>query len=191
MPDSRTRSVCPSAILPSTGDASSCRQLRASVSAKHLDTGLFGNFGLGLTLRRPRRRHAGAIGHAGVDDSELFLSGQFGIERPYPAAWENDALRRLLPLRGGASTLLLVGPGDALNPTGLGDWAVWHSDVAIWGGGIAQGIDGAAMILYLTYKHVGGDLELRQLEGGAATGPIADAPIDDLDLLLAGAVIRF
>ena len=55
--------------------------------------------------------------------------------------------------------MLPVGPGDALNPTGLGDWAVWHSDVAIWGGGIAQGIDSAGMILYLTYKHVQGDLE--------------------------------
>jgi hypothetical protein len=73
----------------------------------------------------------------------------------------------------------------------LGDWAVWHSDVAIWGGGIAQGIDSAAMILYVTYKHVQGDLELRQLQDGAATGPLADAPIDSLDLLLAGAVIRF
>ncbi len=47
------------------------------------------------------------------------------------------------------------------------------------------------MILYLTYKHVSGDLALRQLEGGAATGAIAGAPIDDLDLLLTGAVIRF
>ena len=68
---------------------------------------------------------------------------------------------------------------------------MWNSNVDIWGGGIAQGIDSAAMILYLTYRHVSGDLTLRQLEGGAATGPIADAPIDDLDLLLTGAVIRF
>jgi hypothetical protein len=29
------------------------------------------------------------------------------------------------------------------------------------------------------------------LNGGVATGPIADAPIDDLDLLLTGAIIRF
>jgi hypothetical protein len=38
---------------------------------------------------------------------------------------------------------------------------------------------------------VSGDLTLRQLSGVEATGPIAGAPIDDLDLLLSGAVIRF
>jgi hypothetical protein len=189
-PGSRTRSVCPSAILPNTGDETSCRQLRASVSAKHLDSGLFGNVGLGLTLDGlvdDTRRYE----HAGVDESELFLSGQFGIERAYLPLGKTTLYGDYYHYAGGASSLLLVGPGDALNPTGLGDWAVWHAAVAIWGGGIAQGIDGAGMILYLTYKHVQGDLELRQLQDGVAAGPIADAPIDNLDLLLAGAVIRF
>jgi len=32
---------------------------------------------------------------------------------------------------------------------------------------------------------------LRQLNGLAATGPIAGTPIDDLDLLLTGAIINF
>lgn len=47
------------------------------------------------------------------------------------------------------------------------------------------------MILYLTYRHVSGDLDLRQLDGGVASGDIAGAPIDNLDLLLTGAVIKF
>ena len=61
----------------------------------------------------------------------------------------------------------------------------------IVGAGIAQGIDKAAMILYLSYRHVEGELQLRQLNGAVANGPISDAPIDDLDLLLTGAVIKF
>jgi hypothetical protein len=71
---------------------------------------------------------------------------------------------------------------------------VWESDLQVIGGGIAQGIDAAAMVLYLAYRHVSGDVTLRQLQGGAgtpATGPIAGAPIDDLDLLLTGAMIKF
>ena len=46
-------------------------------------------------------------------------------------------------------------------------------------------------ILYLYYRHSSGELNLRQLNGFTATGPIANTPIDDLDLLMSGAVIRF
>ncbi len=82
-------------------------------------------------------------------------------------------------------------PGDPLNPTGLGTWSVWQSDMNVIGGGLAQGIDAASMILYVSYRHVSGDVTLRQLNGTAATGPIAAAPIDDLDLVLTGAIINF
>lgn len=190
IPESRTRSVCPSAFLNSGGDTASCRQLRASVSAKHLESGLFVNFGMGLTIdglvddtNRYRR--------SDVDDTELFLSGQAGLERQFLPLGKTTVYGSHYTYTGGASSVLLVRPNDALNPTGVGDWAVYSSDVDIWGGGIAQGIDSAAMILYLTYRHVSGELALRQMEGVTATGPIADAPIDDLDLLLTGAVIRF
>ncbi len=81
--------------------------------------------------------------------------------------------------------------GDALNPTGVGNWAEWYTDVDLWGVGLAQGIDRAAMLLYLSYRHVEGELQLRQLNGAVANGPIADAPIDDLDLLMTGAMIKF
>jgi hypothetical protein len=43
----------------------------------------------------------------------------------------------------------------------------------------------------LSYRHVSGDVTLRQLSGLAATGPIAGVPIDDLDLVLTGAIINF
>src|SRR4029078_10596023 len=48
-PGSRTRSVCPVASLSFTGEETACSQLRGSVSAKHLDTGLFVNFGASIT----------------------------------------------------------------------------------------------------------------------------------------------
>jgi hypothetical protein len=47
------------------------------------------------------------------------------------------------------------------------------------------------MILYFSYRHVEGELLLRQLNGVTANGAIANAPIDDLDLVLTGAVIKF
>jgi hypothetical protein len=129
--------------------------------------------------------------NSGVDAGETFYSGQAGIERQFNALGKTTIYAGHYAYSGGAPTVLAVGPGDPLNPTGSGNWAVWQSNVGIWGGGIAQGIDSAAMILYLTYRHVSGTLTLRELQGSTASGPIADAPIDDLDLLMSGAVIRF
>ena len=125
IPESRTRSVCPSAFLNPGGDTTSCRQLRASVSAQHLESGLFVNFGLGLTIdglvddtNRYRR--------SDVDDTELFLSGQAGIERQFLSLGKTTIYGSHYTYTGGASSVLLVRPNDALNPTGVGDWAVWH-----------------------------------------------------------------
>jgi hypothetical protein len=160
----------------------------------HLPTGLFLNAGAVLTLdglvdTTPR------YDHTGVDESQFFWAGQAGIEWKVNALGKSTLYGELYRYSGGPSTAQLIGADDALNPTGFGDWAVWHADVNIWGGGLAQGIDAAAMILYLSYRHVEGNLTLRQLNGpastGQASGPIAGAPIDDLDLLLAGAIIQF
>ncbi len=189
-PGSRTRSVCPAAFFTRGEDATACQQVRGSVSAKHLDTGLFVNFGANLTndgIVDSTIRFDGT----GVGQQGYFLSGQIGIERQFNALGKSTLYASYYSYSGGAPTVLTVGPGDPLNPTGSGDWTVWQSDVDIWGGGIAQGIDNAAMIVYLAYHHVSGDLTLRQLQNRVASGPIADAPIDDLDLLLGGALIRF
>ncbi len=156
----------------------------------HLDTGLFVNFGSGLTmdgLIDDTARYSGS----GIDADQIFRSGQAGIERPFFALGKSTVYGEYFTYDGGATTARIVGPGDALNPIGVGDWAVWHSNVDVWGAGLAQGIDSAAMILYLSYRHVHGDLALRELNGRNASGTIANAPIDALDLLLSGAVIRF
>ena len=160
---------------------------------RHEATGLFVNLGAGLTIEGlldDTSRFAGT----GVEDGELFWSGQVGLETRINALGKSTLYGEFYRYDGGAPTGIPVGPGDPLNPTGLGYWTVWRSDMDVIGAGIAQGIDSAATILYLSYRHVSGDVTLRQLQGGltaAATGPIAGAPIDDLDLLLTGAIINF
>ncbi len=189
-PGSRSRGVCALTLFAISGDATKCRQLGGSVSVLHQATGLFFNLGAGLTidgLLEDTPRFAGT----GVDDGELFWSGQVGLERRINALGKSTIYGELYLYAGGAPTALPVGPGDPLNPTGLGTWAVWQSDMNVIGGGLAQGIDAAAMILYLAYRHVSGNVTLRQLQGFAATGPIARVPIDDLDLVLTGAIVNF
>jgi hypothetical protein len=193
IPGSRSRGVCALNPVAPEGDATKCRQAGGSLSVLHEATGLFLNFGAGLTidgLLEDTSRYGGT----GVEDDELFWSGQVGLERRINALGKSTIYGELYVYDGGAPTIALVGPGDPLNPTGLGTWTVWQSDMTVIGGGLAQGLDAAAMVLYLAYRHVSGGVTLRQLQGGvgtAATGPIAGAPIDDLDLVLTGAMIKF
>ena len=190
LPDSRTRSVCPAAILATNVDTSACKEIRGSISAKHLETGLFVNFGANLTMdgiipQTNRFRGTGA------GQTERFLSGQVGLEREFNTLGKTTIYGSYYTYTGGPATAFLAGPGDALNPTGLGSWSVWNSSVNIWGIGVAQGIDAASTILYLNYRRASGDLFMRELLDGTANGAIAASPIDDLDLLMSGAVIRF
>jgi hypothetical protein len=83
---------------------------------------------------------------------------------------------------------------NPLNPTGAGTWGVWNTGVKVYGAGIVEGFDKAATVICLSYRHVEGDLTLRQQPGGPGTianGAIADSPLEDLDLLQDGAVIKF
>jgi hypothetical protein len=191
LPGSKSRQVCAGAnFVTNSGDETACRQASGSVSVLDRPTGLFFNLGAGLTIDGlifATQRYAGT----GVDDSQVFWATQAGIERRINDLGKTTLYAEHYNYDGGPAVARIVGPGDSLNPTGAGNWAVWHSNVNVWGGGIAQGLDDAATILYLSYRHVSGSLTLRQLDDLAATGPIADAPIDDLDLLLTGAVITF
>ena len=88
----------------------------------HLDTGLFVNFGAsatgdGLVDGTTRYRDTG------VDDQELFYSGQAGIERPFLALGKTTIYADYYTYDGGASTPLLVGPGDcSTRPALVNGW---------------------------------------------------------------------
>jgi predicted porin len=167
-----------------------CQNYGGSFSVLHEKTGLFLNFGTGLkvdNLIRDTQRFSGA----NVDEGQFFWAAQAGVEKKFNDLGKTTVYGEYYDYDGAGGTRRTVRAGDALNPTGVGNWAEWYTDVNIMGAGIAQGIDKAAMILYLSYRHVEGELQLRQLNGVVANGPIADAPLDDLDLLLTGAVIKF
>lgn len=169
---------------------SDCRSYGGSFSILHEKTGLFLNFGTGLKVDdfiRDTARFSGTD----VDEEQFFWAGQVGIEKNFFGFGKTTVYGEYYNYDGGGGTRRTVRSGDALNPTGLGNWAEWYTDVDLWGAGFAQGIDSAAMILYLSYRHVEGELQLRQLNGAVANGPIADAPLDDLDLVLTGAIIKF
>jgi hypothetical protein len=191
LPGSKSRQICAGASAVINGDDDvSCHQAAGSVSVLDRPTGLFLNLGGGMTfegLLPDTPRYAGT----NADLNQIFWATQVGIERRFNDLGKTTIYAEYYDDQGGPTVSRIVGPGDSLNPTGTGDWAMWRSNVNVWGAGLAQGFEDAATIVYLSYRHVSGSLMLRQLNGAAATGPIADAPIDDLDLLMTGAVITF
>jgi predicted porin len=167
-----------------------CQSYGGSFAILHEKSGAFLNFGTGLKVDsfiRDTQRFSGT----NVDQQQFFWSAQGGVEKKFNDFGKTTIYGEYYNYDGGGGTRRTVRAGDALNPTGVGSWAEWYTDVDIWGAGIAQGIDNAAMLLYFSYRHVEGELLLRQLNGVTANGAIANAPIDDLDLVLTGAVIKF
>ena len=189
--NSQTKTVC--AAQNADGHDQSCRQFGGSISVIHEKSGLFVNFGAGQKTDELIEQTANFAG-TGVDDGQTFWSTQAGIERKWHDLGKTTIYGEYYDYEGGGNNRRNIGPADALNPTGAGNWALWNTGVEVFGAGIAQGIDKAAMIVYLSYRHVEGDVTLRQKAGGSgsvANGIIADAPIDDLDLVLGGAIIKF
>jgi hypothetical protein len=171
-------------------ETSACHQYGGSFSLLHKESGAFLSFGTGLKVDdfiRDTRRFSGTD----VDEDQFFWAAQAGVEKKFNSLGKTTIYGEFYDYDGGGGTRRTVGADDALNPTGSGRWAEWFTGVNLWGAGVAQGIDSAAMLLYFSYRHVEGELQLRQLNGSVASGPIADAPIDDLDLVLTGAVIKF
>jgi len=176
---------------PDNRETSDCYQMGGSFSIVDHRSGLFLNFGTGLKVDdfiHKTQRFAGTD----VDDTQFFWAAQAGIEKKFFDLGKTTIYGEYFDYDGAGGTRRTVTAGDALNPTGVGNWAEWYTGVDIWGLGVAQSIDSAAMILYLSYRHVQGDLLLRQIGGsGAVEGPIANAPLENLDLVITGALIQF
>jgi len=159
-------------------------QQGGSISVLHSTTGLFVNFGAGE--KNDRIAPQTALGQAGADDDQYFWAVQAGIEKKFFPLGKTTIYGEYYDYQGGGNSRQTIVANDALNP-GAGSANIWSSEVEVLGAGIAQGFDAAALTLYLSYRHVEGDVALRK----TTTGVIFDAPIEDLDLVLGGAVIKF
>ncbi len=189
-----TKTVC-IGRKPNTEDKDAdCDQFGGSFSIIHEATGLFVNAGAGIkrdNLVQDQTNSPYNLG--GADPDQKFWSVQAGIEKKWIEHGKTTIYGEYYDYDGGAGRRSPAGgAADPLNvDNGVGGASViWDSGVQVWGAGIAQGFDKAALTLYLTYRHVEGDLELRA-SNGPNVGQIFNAPLDDLDLVTAGAVIKF
>ena len=185
--NSQTQTVCAFAATVATSHDTSCSQFGGSISVLHKESGLFANFGAGVKTD-DLSQHT-ALGTAGASDEQTFWAVQGGIEKKFTEHGKTTIYGEYYDYDGGGNSRRTVANDDALDPfAGANPSAqVWSTGVQSYGAGIAQGFDKAALILYLSYRHVEGELVLRN----PGTGALADSPLDDLDLVLSGAIIKF
>ena len=132
-------------------------------------SGLFVNFGAGQEDGRTyradravggagRRRRPDLLVDAGRYREEVHEHGKTTIYGEY---YDYDG--------GGNSRRTIAATAIHSIPTRCRHLAqIWDTGVQVYGAGIAQGIDKAALVLYLSYRHVEGDLTLRRLVPAAS-----------------------
>lgn len=163
----------PVAGIPDTD----CEQLGGSVSVMHAPTGIYVNFGAGYLKDNTIGIDPGAVAiRPFVDDRSEFYAGEVGIEQKWNALGKTTIFGQYYRNNGGSQDRNF-GNGFA----GNGD--IVESELTSWGAGVIQGIDAAAMHVYLTYRHYEADVTT-----GAS---LTNFSVDDLDVVMAGAIIRF
>ena len=185
---SQTSTVCATAAGVAGSDTR-CENLGGSISVMHEPSGLFVNAGTGIKTDDLLNGTASFIG-TGADDEQTFWAVQAGVEKKYNEFGKTTIYGEYYDYQGGANGRRTIGATDALNPIGA-TAAIWSSGVEMFGAGIIQGFDNAALQIYISYRHYEADLTLRGLVGGVASGAIAGAALEDLDIVMTGAIIKF
>ncbi len=181
----QTSTVCSYAVAAGPSNAN-CDQFGGSISVVHTETGLFANFGAGI--KNDKLASQTAVGAAGASDEQTFWAVQGGIEKKFNEYGKTTIYGEYYDYDGGGNSKRTIASAtDPLNTTGVAGAQIWSTGVQTYGAGLAQGFDKAALVVYLSYRHVEGDLVLRN----PGTGALADSPLEDLDLVLSGAIIKF
>ena len=171
-----------------TSSAVDCNSWGGSIAVMHVPTGLFASFAYGKEEDDNRK----ALFGANVKDDAEGYFVMAGIEKnwfglgatsiygeyshgEYGASLNNGSIR----------TLAATDPLNSLGATAR----ISSSETDVWGVGIQQAVDAAAMELYIGYKNYSGEARLSAT--GSSAGSIASRSIDDFQLVIAGARIRF
>lgn len=148
-----------------------CEQLGGSLSVMHSPTGIYVNFASGYMKDNLIGQDTGFDGGA-VEDRHTFYAGEVGIEQKWNALGKTTLYGQYYRNNGGSQDRGFNGAGDIVD-----------SELTAWGGGVIQGIDAAAMHVYLTYRHYEADV--------TAGANLTQFNVDDLDVVMGGAIIRF
>jgi hypothetical protein len=165
-----------------------CESWVIAGSLMHVGTGLFvtSNFGERKDSNRRTLAELGGVDPALIRSTDRNWSVRGGIERNWTGLGNTTLFGEFnnisgTPLAGG-----IVQNVDAGLNAGLNGLPIVRSEVDVWGLGMVQSIDAAAMDLYIAYRNFSADVKAQS--AGALTN--VDG-IKDFQLLSVGGVIRF
>jgi predicted porin len=174
--------------IPTGSSSSQCNQLGGSLSVMHMPTGIYVNFGAGQAtddLIEISSRFKGT----GGDNTSTFWAVEGGIEHKWIDLGKTTLYVQYYKNEGGANARRGLADGDAANPFAGTESRIFSTELESIGGGIVQGIDAAAMSVYATYRHYEGGVTA--LSGKSGAGALGKVSLEDLDVIMTGAIIKF
>ena len=127
-------------------------------------------------------------GASNLDDEDTFWAIEAGIERKWFPLGKTTVYGQYYDYDGGSlSRSISFYNGPTLTFNGQ----VIDTAVESYGFGLVQGVDAAAMSLYLTYRHVSPEATTAALVGGVASGAVTELALEDYDFVTAGGIIKF
>ena len=203
-----------------------CNALGLSASAMHVPTGLYVAAAYGkieddnteALFARQVAKFSPTTGAqltsgpiANADDQGEHWYVQAGVERNFFGPGKSTFYGEYFRAETGANitsagAARLVPLGDVLNPAGVGslgvDAFIQDSEVKVWGFGLVQSIDAAAMDLYIGFRNYEADASLianvlttvNNNNGTSTTVSTIkrrEAELEDFQAVMAGGIIRF
>ncbi len=185
---SNDRGACAN-LGASTVSQTDCNSLQASGSILHVPTGLYVSGGWAQWTDN-NRKQLSAVAGLNVDDTDDFWYVQAGWQAKLNSLGNTIFWGQYLEKNNGLNmnngAARTMASTDVLNSFGATAF-ISGGKSDIWGGGITQNIDAAAMALYVGYYNFSTDLTLMNAAGATQKSN----PVDDYSVVFAGATIKF
>ena len=146
-----------------------CNQVGGSISVMHVETGLYGNFAAGM-LEDDVIDDDPGFSPAGqrAEDTSYFYAFELGIERKWMPIGATTIFGQYYMNEGGSQDRGFGTVSEACTWNNAADLAtpavrvssndILSSEVEMFGAGVVQAIDAAAMNLYVVYRHYEGEV---------------------------------
>lgn len=154
-----------------------CEQIGGSISVKHEPTGLYTNFAAGWSQDNLIQEYI-----PDADKESTFWAIEAGIEQKWTSLGTTTLFGQYYNANGGANDNRDFECNGCSNTGGNIDATILGSELTMYGGGVVQGIDAAAMALYVYYRHYDTDFALESVQTPG---------LESLDVVVAGGIIKF